>query len=140
MSNFITRLFGGNNNTIKDPQLGKVRYLESEHDNVWAGSILMTEYENNIEFFLASREKVLKHESRNILIDILTEYQSIRKTILSEIDSNSDLKGNDIKLTIIHIPESHEDYEAELIYTTVKGDFSILWKNNAVLEFILHKA
>ena len=139
MSNFFTRLFGGSNNIIKDPQLGKLRFLESSNGNVWSGIVQLDEKSNQVDFYIESDEKILKHENRNILINILEDMDSV----LLQVNQHSGISlfsknDNQLLLSIIHIPKLNGSYEAELIFAHADQHVSILWKDGNIVDVVPH--
>jgi hypothetical protein len=138
MSNIFTRLFGGNNNIIKDPQLGKVRFIESANGNVWAGSFHLESEAHQVDFYIESEEKILKHESRSILIDLLENHEEIDQLIRADINVASISNHRGTQLSIIHIPQLNDDYDAELIYGVDENNISILLNQRNIVEVFPH--
>lgn len=136
MFGFLTRLFGGKSTVIKDPDIGKVRYLESEHGHVWAGSLSGAE----VQFFIASPEMVLRHESKNAILDVMENYDDQISQIEQEILNNySSQAGGQIVLQILHIPEPEKNYDSEWICGVGEQSFSVIFDNQTLQELIMHE-
>lgn len=140
MFGFIKRLFGGNNNTIKDPQLGKVRYLESENGHVWSGHFLGQESHSHVTFFIESEEKVLRHEPRNKLLDVVDGYDDVLSIINQQVihEAPSHLQDKPV-LQFVHVPFANDRYDIELICAAGELAFSILLNDMQAIDFIRHE-
>lgn len=140
MFGFLTRLFGGKSTVIKDPDIGKVRYLESENGHVWAGTVLSSAAHPVVQFFIASKEMVLRHESKNAILDVLDNYQNHVLQVENIIMKDHPLlAGDDVVLQFLHIPEPDKNYDSEWICAIGERSFSVIFEDMKLQELILHE-
>ena len=139
MLGFLSRLFGRGTTSIKDPYLGKLRYLDSENGKVWAGHVGSRDQHEAVDFFIESPEKLLRHESRNNLLDVLENYHDIKSKIVDAIEVDlPNLVHGETTVQFVHIPELNQTYEAEFICASQAKSFSALIKNRILVELIPH--
>ena len=163
MFGFLSRLFGGKSTVIKDPDIGKIRYLESEHGHVWAGtfrlrSAIQARLANGadklslsgaevpalsgaeVQFFIASKEMVLRHESKNSILDVQDHYEDhINQIEKKLIEDHPLLAGKEVALQFLHIPEPEANYSTEFICGLDEQSFSAIFDEMKLQELILHE-
>ncbi len=138
--NFFTRLFGNPNTIIKDPLLGKLRYIESDNGTVWAGFTKGTSTMEAFDFFIDAEAKLLKEHSRNVVAYVLENFESLKAEIQHELNINHSLAGiRDFSLVVLHVPKKLDRYEVEWICRTETSDFSVLSKEMSIIEIIFHE-
>ena len=137
---FLSRLFGAPNTIIKDPQLGKLRYLESAHGHVWAGVFRAPGDDISIDFFIDTEVKLLHDRSRNIVVNVFQNLATVRRAIQDYFVKNHPLKYPDVyTFYILHVPGREASYDAELICRTPETDFSVILEDLNVVEIITHE-
>jgi|GEM_PF-5461776 len=140
MFGFLSRLFGGNNNIVKDPDLGKVRYLESPNGSVWSGRLKSVSTNHVIQYFIESEEKVLKHQPKNRMLDNLSGEIDFRNDIDQYFISERPLsRPANFQIDIIHVPESIQGHDIQWICASPESEFSVYFLDGKVVEVNIHE-
>lgn len=136
----LRRLFGNPNTIIKDPDLGKLRYLESQNGPVWSGKIHHQNLTNSITYFIDSEVKLLKSSSKSTILELRENLGEIMENIRVYFIQNHPLnRPETIYIEYIHLPENTGRYTAELICSANENEFSALLHGLEVIDIIQHE-
>jgi len=138
---WLSRFFGGNNNIIKDPELGKVRYIESDNGHSWGGTVRSAFNGANVSYYIESPEKVLKHEPKNRLLDTLELEGELRDLVQVYVTKNVfPFDASDFIVQFIYIAQVPDQFDAQWICAAGETSFSVMFQGDAVTDLIVHDA